>query len=195
MAKKKKGKKISTKMLSAMLPVLILGMAVLGAVSVFSSKQIIDDEIGKEMTLSLENEKTEVESQMQSAASLAKHMAGIVGITYENEELLAYVNFLNTMIYEEDFIYGAGIYFAPNKYDSKQRFVGPYVYKDGDTPILTYDRSQSSYDYVSRDFYKIVSNGETEPKFTKAYHDEVLDCDMLTVLHRCIMQMELIWDA
>lgn len=105
-------------MLSAMLPVLILGMAVLGAVSVFSSKQIIDDEIGKEMTLSLENEKTEVESQMQSAASLAKHMAGIVGITYENEELLAYVNFLNTMIYEEDFIYGAGIYFAPNKYDS-----------------------------------------------------------------------------
>lgn len=62
------------------------------------------------MTLSLENEKTEVESQMQSAASLAKHMAGIVGITYENEELLAYVNFLNTMIYEEDFIYGAGIY-------------------------------------------------------------------------------------
>ena len=45
-----------------MLPVLILGMAVLGAVSVFSSKQIIDDEIGKEMTLSLENEKTEVES-------------------------------------------------------------------------------------------------------------------------------------
>ena len=55
MAKKKKGKKISTKMLSAMLPVLILGMAVLGAVSVFSSKQIIDDEIGKEMTLSLEN--------------------------------------------------------------------------------------------------------------------------------------------
>lgn len=179
MAKKKKGKKISTKMLSAMLPVLILGMAVLGAVSVFSSKQIIDDEIGKEMSLSLENEKTEVESQMQSAASLAKHMAGIVGITYENEELLAYVNFLNTMIYEEDFIYGAGIYFAPNKYDSKQRFVGPYVYKDGDTPILTYDRSQSSYDYVSRDFYKIVSNGETEPKFTKAYHDEVLDCDMV----------------
>lgn len=179
MAKKKKGKKISTKMLSAMLPVLILGMAVLGAVSVFSSKQIIDDEIGKEMTLSLENEKTEVESQMQSAASLAKHMAGIVGITYENEELLAYVNFLNTMIYEEDFIYGAGIYFAPNKYDSKQRFVGPYVYKDGDTPILTYDRSQSSYDYVSRDFYKIVSDGETEPKFTKAYHDEVLDCDMV----------------
>lgn len=83
------------------------------------------------------------------------------------------------MIYEEDFIYGAGIYFAPNKYDSKQRFVGPYVYKDGDTPILTYDRSQSSYDYVSRDFYKIVSNGETEPKFTKAYHDEVLDCDMV----------------
>ena len=67
MAKKKKGKKISTKMLSAMLPVLILGMAVLGAVSVFSSKQIIDDEIGKEMTLSLENEKTEVQSQMQSA--------------------------------------------------------------------------------------------------------------------------------
>ena len=179
MAKKKKGKKISTKMLSAMLPVLILGMAVLGAVSVFSSKQIIDDEIGKEMTLSLENEKTDVESQMQSAASLAKHMAGIVGITYENEELLAYVNFLNTMIYEEDFIYGAGIYFAPNKYDSKQRFVGPYVYKDGDTPILTYDRSQSSYDYVSRDFYKIVSDGETEPKFTKAYHDEVLDCDMV----------------
>ena len=106
-------------------------------------------------------------------------MAGMVGITYENEELLAYVNFLNTMIYEEDFIYGAGIYFAPNKYDSKQRFVGPYVYKDGDTPILTYDRSQSSYDYVSRDFYKIVSNGETEPKFTKAYHDEVLDCDMV----------------
>ena len=74
---------------------------------------------------------------------------------------------------------GSGLWFEPYAYQADAEYMGPYVYKDGDTPILTYDRSQSSYDYVSRDFYKIVSNGETEPKFTKAYHDEVLDCDMV----------------
>lgn len=175
----KKGAKISSRMLASILPVLIIGLVVLTAVSAFSSKKIIDDEIGKEMNLSLENERSQIEAQMNSASSLARHMAGIVGLTYENEQLLSYVNFLNTMIYEEDFIFGSGIWFEANRYDEKQRYVGPYVYKDGESPILSYDYSNKDYDYLGQEFYTMVANGK-ETKFTDAQYDDIVKRSLVT---------------
>lgn len=179
-SRKLRAKKISTKMLATILPVLVLGMFVLTAVSAFSSKKIIDDEIGKQMNLNLELQKDEIENQMGSASSLARHMAGIVGLTYRNEDLMSYVNFLFSMIYEEDFIYGSGIWFEPYAYDERQKFVGPYVYKMGDSPILTYEYSNINYDYCSKDFYTNITSGDVEVAYTKARYDEILKCALVT---------------
>ena len=86
------------------------------------------------MTVQLENNEQQMISEIESADALAKHMAGIVATTYKTEKLLAYVQFLNKMIYEEDCIYGSGIWFEPNKYDAQQRLVASEVYKDGYEP-------------------------------------------------------------
>lgn len=176
----KKAQKISVKMLRTILPVLIAGMLVLALLSIVTSRTIIQNQVKTQMQLELENRESEIVSKLDAAEALAKHMAGIVGTTYKTEDLLSYVDFLNNIIYEEDCIYGSGIWFEPNKYDSKQRFVGPYVYKDTDGPVLTYDYSNKDYDYLNKDYYKQVkSSGEVY--YTDAYYDETLNVTMLSI--------------
>lgn len=179
-SKKNHGKKISTRMLATILPGLIAGLIVLTAVSAYSSKQIIDSEIEKQMNLNLKSQKEEIENQMSSASALARHMAGMVGLTYTNEDLMAYVNFLNTMIFEEDFIYGSGIWFEPYAYKPDKKFVGPYVYKYEGEPVMTYEYANINYDYCSRDFYTGVKAGEEEIAYTQARYDEILKCALVT---------------
>ncbi len=176
------GNKISTKMLGTILPVLIIGMITLTAISVASSRSIIKSEIQTQMNLQLDNQNQEIVSQIDAAVALAKHMAAIVGQTYQSIDLLSYVNFLNSMIYEEDCIYGSGIWFEPNKYDDKQIYVGPYVYKDGDTPILTYDYSNKYYDYLNKDYYKAVKGQDKGYVFySEPHYDETLETTLVTM--------------
>ena len=172
--------KISAKMLCVILPVLIGGMLILTLVSIFSGRRIIQEEVKSQMTVRLENNEQQMISEIASADALAKHMAGIVATTYKTEKLLAYVQFLNKMIYEEDCIYGSGIWFEPNKYDAQQRFVAPYVYKDGDEPIVTYDYSKSAYDYPGKEYY--VQTKETgESYYSAPHHDDTLDITIVTI--------------
>lgn len=177
---KNKTQKISARMLGTILPMLIIGMMALAFLSIFTSRTIIQNQMKTQMTLELQNRESEIVSKLDAAQSLATHMAGIVGTTYQTEDLLAYVQFLNSMIYEEDCIYGSGIWFEPNKYDSNQRFVGPYVYKDTDGPVLTYDFSDKAYNYLSQDYYKSVK-ASGEVYYTDTYYDDTLKVNMMSI--------------
>lgn len=173
-------KKISTRMLLIILPGLIAGLTVLTVVSAYSSKKIIDNEIEKQMNLNLESQKEEIKNQMGSASALARHMAGMVALTYENEDLMAYVNFLSSMIFEEDFIYGSGIWFEPYAYKADKKYVGPYVYKKDGEWIMTYEFANVNYDYGSKDFYTCVEGGTKEIAYTEPRYDEILKCSLVT---------------
>lgn len=180
---KKKGKgrqKISVRMLEIILPVLLAGMVVLTLISSLNSKNIIDTQTQQQMDTHLANKTSEISREMEAAAAVAKHMANIVGITYQNEKLDVYEEFLARMIFEEEFIYGGGIWFAPNVYDAEQRYVAPFVYKEGEAAKLTYDYSNKKYDYVNQTFYQMVAKGNADVYFTTPYYDRTMDQAMIT---------------
>ena len=43
-------------------------------------------------------------------------------------------------------------------YDPDQEYVGPYVYKDGSSTVVTYDYSNADYDYFNQEYYTAVKN-------------------------------------
>lgn len=177
---KKSRRKISVKMLAAILPVLLAGMAVLTLISSLNSKDIIDTQMREQMDSQLNNKTNEISREIEAAAAVANHMANIVGITYQNERLDVYEEFLARMIFEEEFIYGGGIWFAPNIYDADRRYVAPFVYKEGEKAKLTYDYSNKQYDYVNQTFYQTVAKGNAEVFFTTPYYDRTMDQIMIT---------------
>ena len=176
----KRTQKISARMIGSILPMLVVGMLALAILSIITSRTIIQNQMETQMTLQLQTKEDEIESKLNGAQALATHMAGIVGTTYQNEKLLAYVKFLNTMIYQEDSIYGSGIWFEPLKYDSEQRFVGPYVYKDANGPVLTYEFSKKDYNYLGQDYYTKVKKSK-KVFYTDTYYDKTLKVNMMSI--------------
>lgn len=179
---KKRGskRKISVKMLAAILPVLLAGMALLTLISSINSKDIIDSQMKQQMDSQLSNKTNEISGEIEAAVAVAKHMANIIGLTYQNEKLDAYEEFLGRMIFEEEFIYGGGIWFAPNIYDVSLRYVAPFVYKEDDKAKLTYAYSNKQYDYVNQTFYQTVAKGNAEVFFTTPYYDKTMGQAMIT---------------
>ena len=105
----------------------------------------------------------------------------MVGNTYQDLELKTYEDVLAGIIEQNELISGSGIWFEPNVYDAQERYVGPYIYKDGDSIITTYDYSNAEYNYFQYEFYTNAVESQGEAVFTDPYYDETSD----TVMSSC----------
>lgn len=168
-----KFRKISTKMLTVLLSVILLSIAALSLLSYLSSKNIIEDQIRINMNAELKSQVNDILLKTQKVSALAQQTAKTVESTYQTTSLPQYEEMLGKNIYESDLATGSGIWFEPKVYDEKLKYVGPYVYKDGTTPVVTYDYSNAEYDYFSYDWYKNAKNGK-EAVFSELYYDETL---------------------
>lgn len=168
----KQNRKISTRMLAFIIPVVIIGLAVLTGISITSSQKTISEELAEEMELQMDIQSESIEDGLDSVATLASQIASVVGNTYTGVSLKEYEAMLGKLIYTNDMVMGSGIWFEPYAYDEKEKYIGPYIYKDGDSAVTTYDYSNAEYDYFAYEFYTNVSNGAKEAVFTEPYYDE-----------------------
>ena len=74
----------------------------------------------------------------------------------------------------EDLIYGAGVWYEPERFDRIRKYVGPYVHRGlrPGTRVLTQEWESPIYDYHSRDWYKNAVEGLGHPTFTEPYFDK-----------------------
>ena len=79
------------------------------------------------------------------------------------------------IIEHNELIRGSGIWFEPNVYDAQERYVGPYIYKDGDSIITTYDYSNAEYNYFQYEFYTNAVESQGEAVLTDPYYGETSD--------------------
>lgn len=165
-------KKIGIRILSSVLPVVIIGMTVLAIISGWSSSKIMNKQIQETMSAELRAQMGNINKEMGEVELLATTIAKTVGASYQNTTLEEYESMLGDMIYSNDLILGSGIWFEPYTYDKKQQYVGPYVYKDGETPTLTMDYSNAEYNYFGYEFYTNVKSDNAKTVFTEAYYDE-----------------------
>lgn len=166
-----KFKKLGTKMLVVILPVVILSTVFLTIISAVCSKQIINEQTQDNMESELDAKSLEISAYLNDVSSTASSLASAVAATYKTTKLAQYESMLGSVIDTNDIVLGSGIWFEPYVYDSAEKYVGPYVYKDGDTKSVTYDYSNADYDYFNQEYYLNAKNSK-EPVITDPYYDE-----------------------
>ena len=130
-------KKIGTKMLVMILPILVLAQIVLTIISATSSESLVDRKTQESMQAELRANSSEVTGYLQDVETLANSIAISVASSYTYTEWAAYEKMLQDMIATNDIVLGSGLWFEPYAYDPEQQYYGPYVYKDVPVIFLT----------------------------------------------------------
>lgn len=177
-----KFKRISLKMLSTILPITIIAMLVLTIVSAKYSKSIIDDQIGNRMAAELSSIEGDMGEYLHSVSNMATTISRVVETSYKDLPMSEFEAILANIIADNDIVLGSGLWFEPYVFDKNEKYMGPYVYKDGDQIVTTYDYSNAEYDYFTQEYYTMTIN-ETKAKFTNPYYDPVSG----TVMSSCSM--------
>lgn len=166
-----KFKRISSKMLFSILPVIIIAMLVLSYISMDRSKVLISEQNEHAMTAELEAQEGNIGEYLDSVSNMATMIADMVEMNYQTEAMSEYEKILGNMIQDNDIVLGSGLWFEPYVYDANEKYMGPYVYKDGSNVVATYDYSNAEYDYFTQEYYTMCKDA-TETQFTDPYYDE-----------------------
>lgn len=171
-------KKIRTKLLLGTVPFILLSMAILTWISGTSSKQIITEQITARMEAELASNIHSINADLEVVKSTAMNLSRMVGATYQFVKVEDYEAAFEKIIWDNDLVMGSGMWFEPRIYDSSKEYMGPYWYKDGDITVLTYDYSNSEYDYFIQEYYTLAKESEGEAIITDPYYDPTLDIIM-----------------
>lgn len=175
-------KKISSKMLVILIPVISIAFLVLTLISIDSARKIIDEQNRNYMNSELASNGNAVEEELEVVRSTATNLSRVVGNTYTDTTLADYEKMLSQIIADNELVSGSGIWFEPNVFDANETYVGPYVYKDGEKITTTYDYSNAEYDYFSQEYYT-TAKASKEAVITDPYYDETSG----TVMSTCAM--------
>lgn len=169
---------IGFKMLLGILPVVVLALALLAKTSETTSRELIEQLSNSSMQSELKANGNSIDNYLNGIETTATNISHMVGASYQTTDIDTYGEAIKNIISENDLILGSGIWFEPNVFDDQQKYVGPYWYKDGDAAKLSYEYSNSTYDYFSQDYYKIASKGTKEAVITDPYFDPTLNMMM-----------------
>lgn len=175
-----KSGKIGFKMLAILLSVSLVSMILLSVISYSSSKTIIEHQIELNMNAELKSQINNILLKTEKISTIATQIAKNVASTYKTTTLKQYEEMLGRIIYDSDLGYGSGIWFEPYVYNTTQQYVGPYVYKDGESPVVDYQYCTADYDYPNQAWYTNVKGGSKEPVFSELYYDDGLKTTLAT---------------
>jgi Methyl-accepting chemotaxis protein len=175
-----KFKKISYRMLTSILSIILISMILLTLASYVTSKAIIEKQIRNNMNSELMVIKNGIKLQFQEVSDLTSGLATSVASTYDTASLKQYEKLLTKLVFESDIVIGNGIWFEPYIYDKNEKYVGPYVYKKDGKPVVTYEYSNATYDYFKQDWYKNGTTGTKKPVFSTIFYDDAMGLAMNT---------------
>ncbi|SKA78194.1 methyl-accepting chemotaxis sensory transducer with Cache sensor [Caloramator quimbayensis] len=164
----------------AILPISIIAMILLTAISYNSGKTIINREIGYKMNANLDSIVKNIDKSLSTHSKLVESLAKSAestGVIMSNEH---YEKLLKGVLSTNPESFGAGIWFEPNKYKEGVKYFGPYVYREEGKIVYTEEYSSESYDYFKYDWYKIGKNIPSGVAWSDAYYDEVAKTSMIT---------------
>ena len=163
-------KKISSKMLVTILPIIIVTMAVFTLASISSSRRIINNQIATTMDAQLEAKDGEMSAYLDSVLFMATDIAAMVESSFETTKWEDYEKMLGNMLSQNELVTGCGVWFEPYIYDKSKQFMGPYLQRKDDAFITNYDYNTEEYNYFSQEFYNRCYQAK-DAYFSNPYYD------------------------
>lgn len=174
-----KFKKIGTRMLVTILPIIVVGLVTLTLIIVAYTSKIMNEKNRDQMLAELQAEKGNMNNYLSYSYDMALNIAKMIEVTYEYTAMETYENIIENNLMDSDIVLGSGIWFEPYVYDNEEEYIASYVYKKGSKIVRTQEYSTKDYDYFSQEHYtNAVDKGESW--VTDPYYDETLDVVMAT---------------
>ena len=163
-------KKISTKLLVLILPLVVIAMGLQMIISATNSSSIIEEQIANRMDAELNGQSARIQAYMNTVKATCEVIAKEVQTNYSKTVISDYEKILTNIIKDEDLILGSGLWFEPYVYDKGAEYIGPYIYKEGSSIVTTWDYSNAEYDYFNQEYY-LNAKGSKEVMITDPYYD------------------------
>ncbi|EJO5346263.1 methyl-accepting chemotaxis protein [Clostridium botulinum] len=173
-------KSIKTLILCTILPLSILSMCFLSVLSYHNSKNIISNEIKDKMDFETKYLSENIEKSLSSHKKITETLSKTVESSKAIMPKDTYKNLVQNFIKTNKETYGAGIWFEPYKFNSKEKFFGPYSFKDGAKIVYTDKYSNQSYNYINYDWYKQAKSSNSSSVWSQPYLDEISNITMVT---------------
>ena len=172
-------KHVGTRFMVFLIPIVIITMNAMYYYSMNVGKNIILSETEQRVTAEKKEITALMTHDLDLAEELTKDLSYMVQESYHTFPIDTYDSLLSSMIEGEEIFKGAGIWFEPYVYNTSEKYVGPYAYKNRNKIELTDEYENPSYDYINQYYYKQVKEAR-KTVFTNAYYDEHLAMYLIT---------------
>ncbi|ENK1244298.1 methyl-accepting chemotaxis protein [Clostridium botulinum] len=173
-------KSIKTLILCTILPLTILFMCFLSIMSYGNSKKIISSEIENKMKIQAKSLSEHIEKSLLTHKKIAETLSKTVESSKDIMPPDTYKNLLQNFIKTNAETYGAGLWFEPYKINPKEKFFGPYYFRDGDKVIYSDKYNNASYDYTSQSWYKTFKSSNALSTWSIPYLDTINNTMIVT---------------
>ncbi|MFV3012418.1 methyl-accepting chemotaxis protein [Clostridium botulinum] len=173
-------KSIKNLILCTILPLTILSMVFLFILSYSNSKNIISNEIEDKMKFQTKAISENIEKSLLTHKKIAETLSKTVESSKDIMPKDTYKNIVGNFIKTNDETFGTGIWFEPYKFNAKEKFFGPYCFKDGNKIVYTDKYSTESYNYMNYDWYKSAKSSTASCVWSKPYLDELSNITMVS---------------
>ncbi|WP_075679636.1 methyl-accepting chemotaxis protein [Roseburia sp. 831b] len=161
-------KKISTKLLSMILPVMVLGLLCLVAICSFFSVRTIGDEISERMMQTLKANSNEICASMETYERDTKDVALAIGQTIgDAQDLSKYDNIMEQEITNNELISAMGFFIEPGYFQGEQSVFSYMGESDGKVSKV----ELGDFEYTGTEWYVAVKDTNTY-YYTDPYVDE-----------------------
>jgi len=168
------------KTLVTILPLIVLTLVVMTAISYKYSEALLNNEIQNKMSAKLGGTINDIEKQLSEHSTLVQGLVSIVEASGTSLDTAQYTNLLEKTITASNVTFGAGVWYEPYIYKNDLKYFGPYAYKDKDKVVFTEEYANEKYDYPNQDWYKIGKNTKEKNVWTDPYYDDTTKVTMLT---------------
>jgi len=175
-------KSITRRIMATVLPVVVVATLLLTFLSYTNSSRIISNVTVDKTVAILDAESQAVKQTLGHGASLVQAMANYTkSASKEDFTSGRFKDFMFALIPSNPQAAGGGIWFEPYRFDSEQRYYGPFIFMENGKPVFTDEYSSGSIDYHSEDWYINGVKSGGAAVWSDIYVDPVSNVMMVTV--------------
>ncbi|WP_088105732.1 methyl-accepting chemotaxis protein [Halalkalibacter urbisdiaboli] len=171
---------LKKKLLIIFIPLILLSGFVLAISSFLISKAELEKALNEAMEARSGEIVESIEKQFLGHQRIVESLSSFMTVMSPTISEKDMQEVLETIIWSNEETLGAGVWYEPFKYDSEKRYVGPYVYKDGEHAVFTDAYEDPAYDYPSTDWYQLGVSEIDDTAWTEPYYDDESGMTMLT---------------
>ena len=172
---------VKLKMCLALLPPIVIGLAVITALAGSSSYDNISDLMEQSTRQTIKANAIDIHERLERMKLVCENLAGSVEYDYRQESQEELAKDMVKALEDEDMANGGGIWFEPFAYRPETRYACPFVFRENGALRVSYNYVAESGDYVPTDWYQMGKTaGHGKSALTEPYYDPSAKIMMVT---------------